>query len=289
MYLTALLVLTVVLARPAPRLLPRWTALRGVPGPALWLWQCVSLGAVIAGLVLAPLAILTFIGDPKSLPSPTDHMVLAALAVTISGLLVLRLLARAHIVGSRLRRVRREHRELVDLLGDSGQLSDEVRVLDHPTATAYCVPGLSHRVVLTSGTIAALAPKELQAVLAHEVAHLRQRHDLVLEFFTVWHTAVPRALRSDRGLEAVQLLIELLADHVARRETGALPVARALVTMARAEHPSGMLGHADFAQIRLQQLSVQGRRPLLAAAAGALGMVAVLAPLALAAMTVWTR
>lgn len=287
MYLAGLIVLTVLLAWPTPRLLPQWTALRGVPGPALWLWQCVSLGAVIAGLVLAPLAILTFIGKRDGLPSPTDHVILAALAAVISGLLGLRLLSRAHIVGRRLRKVRREHRELVDLLGDAGHLSEDVRVLDHPTATAYCVPGLSRRVVLTSGTVAALADEELQAVLAHELAHLRQRHDLVLEFFTVWHTAVPRGLRSDGGLQTVQLFIELLADRSAQRQVGGLPVARALIVLAHAGHPSGTLGHADFAQIRLQQLAVPGRRPFLTGAAGLLGIASVLTPLALAAMTVW--
>ncbi len=289
MYLAGLIALTIALAWPAPRLLPRWTAVQAVPGPALWLWQCVSLGAVMAGLLLAPLAILSVIGDPRGVPSPADHVVLAVVAASISGLVVLRLLARGHVVGRRLRKVRREHRELVDLVGDAGELPDDVRVLDHPTATAYCVPGLSRRVVLTSGTVAALGPQELQAVLVHELAHLRQRHDLVLEFFTVWHTAVPQRMRSDRGLEAVSLLIELLADRVAERAVGRLPVGRALVVLARAEHPSGTLGHADFAQIRMQELAASRRRPLLAAAVVGLGAVILAAPFVSAAMTVVTR
>ena len=33
-------------------------------------------------------------------------------------------------------------------------------------------------------------------MVAHEEAHLRERHDLVLEFFTVLHTATPRLLRT---------------------------------------------------------------------------------------------
>ncbi|MBO1754846.1 M56 family metallopeptidase [Allobranchiibius sp. CTAmp26] len=287
MYLGWLLLLTVVLAWPAPRLLPRWTALRGVPGPALWLWQGVSLGAVVAGLELAPLAVLYVVRVGDGLPAPRDHIVLAAIAALVSALLAGRLLARAHVVGRRLRKVRREHRELVDLLDEpvhAAGLPAQVRVLSHPTATAYCVPGLSRRVVLTSGTIEALPPAELRAVLAHELAHLRHRHDLVLEFFTVWHTAVPRRLRSDRGLETVRLLIELLADRSAERAVGRVPVARALVALARAEHPTGTLGHEDFARIRLEQLTVERRHPALATCAGLLGMAAVLAPLALAAL-----
>ena len=42
--------------------------------------------------------------------------------------------------------------------------------------------------------------EELAAVLAHERAHLRHRHDLVLEFFTVLHTAAPPRLRSAAAL-----------------------------------------------------------------------------------------
>lgn len=289
MYLAGLIVLTVILAWPAPRLLPRWVALRAVPGPALWLWQCVSLGSVLAGLALAPLAILRLIGKPEGLPSPADHIVLAIVAASITGLIVSRLLARAHVVGMRLRKIRREHRELVDLLGKSGELPNDVRVLEHPTATAYCVPGLSSRVVLTSGTVAALGPDELQAVLAHELAHLRQRHDLVLEFFTVWHTAVPRRLRSDWGLETVLLLIELLADRTAERQVGRLPVGRALVVLAQSSHPSGTLGHSNFAQARMRELAVTTRRPLLGVAVMVLGGVILAAPFVLTAMTVATQ
>ena len=78
-------------------------------------------------------------------------------------------------------------------------------------------PGLRRRVVLTEGTLAALPPDELAAVMAHERAHLRARHDLVLEFFTVLHRAVPARLRAPAALREVHLLIEVLADRAARR------------------------------------------------------------------------
>ena len=246
MYLAWSILLAFGLAWPVPRLLPRWHTLRHVPGPALVLWQAVALGAVIAGLELAPLAVLALLRRGRDLPDPTDHVVLALVAAGLSALIVGRLLARAHVVGRRLRRVRREHRELVDLLGHAdphdADLPTGVRVLSHPTPTAYCVPGLTRRVVLTSGTIEALPPEQLRAVLAHEQAHLRGRHDLILEFFTVWHTAVPRRLRSDEGLRTVRLFIELLADRYAVRAAGRLPVGRALVALAQAQHPTGTLG-----------------------------------------------
>ena len=165
------------------------------------MWQAVSLAGVVAALSVAPAGAL----------STTLPVWAVALATLFSGAMLARLLWSGHTVGTRLRTQRREHRLLVDALGaDTG---DHVRVLAHPTPTAYCLPGLRRRVVLTEGTLAALPPDELAAVMAHERAHLRARHDLVLEFFTVLHRAVPARLRAAEALREVHLLIEVLADR----------------------------------------------------------------------------
>jgi Zn-dependent protease with chaperone function len=157
---------------------------------------------------------------------------LVAIAGAVSGLVLARLLVSGHKVGRNLRVIRRRHRELVDLL--AAHDDRHVRVLEHPTPTAYCLPGLSRRVVLTQGTIDTLAERELDAVLAHERAHLAARHDLILEFFTVVHEAVPPFVRSETALREVHLLIEVLADRAAVREVGPVPTARAIVDMAGA-------------------------------------------------------
>ena len=73
------------------------------------------------------------------------------------------------------------------------------------------------RVVLSRGALSALTDEELAAILSHERAHLRARHDLVLEAFTAVHTAFPRFVRSASALNAVRLLVELLADDAAVR------------------------------------------------------------------------
>ena len=59
----------------------------------------------------------------------------------------------------------------------------------------------------------ALEPDELDAVLSHEQAHLRARHDLVLEAFTVLHEAFPRWVSSRAALDEVAMLVEVLADR----------------------------------------------------------------------------
>jgi hypothetical protein len=69
---------------------------------------------------------------------------------------------------------------------------------------------------------------QVDAVVAHEQAHLRQRHEVVMESFTAFYRAVPRPLRSRRPLDAVHLLVEMVADDAASRRTGPAPLRAAL-------------------------------------------------------------
>ena len=166
----ALVLLAVVLAWPAPRVMARRTGFRRAPRAALAVWQCVSLAAVVAALAAGPAII------PATSRSGTGRTAVAVLAVAVSAGMLLRLLYAGHRVGTRLRAVRREHRELVDLLGmprgrdaeagDPGWVDGSVRVLAHPTPTAYCLPGLRRRVVLTEGALRSLPEEQLRAVLA---------------------------------------------------------------------------------------------------------------------------
>ena len=137
------------------------------------------------------------------------------------------LLLSGHRVGRRLRILRARHRELVDIIArHDGQ---RTRVLAHPTPTAYCLPGRHARVVISQGVLDQLPDEQVQAILAHEEEHLRARHDLLVEFFTVVHQTVPPVLRREEAMREVRLLIEALADRAAVRVAGELPTARALL------------------------------------------------------------
>lgn len=222
-----------------PRLLTRWTSLRRAPGEALALWQAVSLTGVVCALLAAPVAALTF---------GSDRPRLLAAAVVVSVLMLARLLWSGHRIGTDLRRMRAQNRELVDLVGDRlhettdgevpprrrGRPEDRIAVVAHGNPTAYCLPGRKDRIVLSQGTVERLDPPQLRAVLAHEQAHLRQRHDLLLELFTVLHEAVPPSLRAPTALREVHLLTEVLADRaaVASGRTDHTTLAHALVSMA---------------------------------------------------------
>jgi hypothetical protein len=107
-----------------------------------------------------------------------------------------------------------------------------LRVLDGPLPLAYCVPGRSPRVVLSGPALDVLDDAQVGAVVAHEQAHLRHRHELVMESFTAFHRAVPRPLRSRTPLDAVHLLLEMVADDAARRRCGSGPLRSALAELS---------------------------------------------------------
>ncbi|WP_298888564.1 M56 family metallopeptidase [uncultured Serinicoccus sp.] len=234
----AVVVAALLLVLGAPRVLPAWTALRRMPGPGLLLWQSVSLAGVLCALLAAPTAVLT-----TGLSQP----LLLGLALLLSGVMLVLLLASGHRVGTDLRRRRSRHRELVDLVGEhlddtlahgaEGITRPDVTVLALGNPSAYCLPGRGHRIVLTRAALDRLGAAELRAVLAHEQGHLDARHDLLLELFTVLHEAVPRGLRVPAALTEVQLLTEALADRIAEQRTGHADLARALVAMAAAATP----------------------------------------------------
>ena len=114
-------------------------------------------------------------------------------------------------------RTRRRHRDLLDLLATPWPAVPGAHVLDHPVPVAYCLPGLRSRLVLSAGVLDALEPAAVAAVLAHERAHLRERHDLVVLPFVAWGATAPFV----RGMVCAQLavaaLVEMRADDVADR------------------------------------------------------------------------
>jgi bla regulator protein blaR1 len=169
------------------------------------------------------------------------------------------------------RRRRAHHRMVVDLVGKSQKWAhahgptrklgtgDGLRILDVAEPLAYCLPGVRSRVVVSEGTLTTLADNEITAILSHERAHLRARHDLVLEMFTAVHAAFPRFVRSASALDAVRLLVEMLADDAAVRAAGPTPLARALVTCAAGRAPSGALAAGGPTTVlRLRRLGGRG-------------------------------
>ncbi len=230
----------------------RWTW--RTPHTAIALWQALGLawGLASIGTLLsfgvAPYGrsvvggVIRFFQAPSALSS--FHMAAVAAGLTLTLLLVGVLLV---AIGTVLR-ARRRHRALLALVAHGDPEVPGTLVVDHPAAAAYCVPGVRSQVVVSAGTLALLAPYELAAVLAHERAHARERHDLVLLPFSSLRRIFPQARIVARTLDAVELLIEMAADDRARRHRPAKELATALLRFAAAgaaPTPAGTLGIAD--------------------------------------------
>ena len=111
-------------------------------------------------------------------------------------------------------RGRARHREVLAL---AGRLRPEIGavVLCDAEPAVYCLPGRGKRIVVTAGALELLDDEQLAAVLAHERAHLDQRHDLVIAWAL---NARARSRGSDSfagRLSESRRLVELLADDVA--------------------------------------------------------------------------
>ncbi|HET6259252.1 M56 family metallopeptidase [Pseudonocardia sp.] len=269
MTLTAfgLLVLGVLLAEPVSRALAaaHWPARD--PVGALLVWQAVGLAGGVALLGSGVMYGLSPLGPSPSVAASVAVGALAvgevppALTVThfaalLAALaLALRLVSVLAVVTLRTLRVRRRHRDLLDLLGTPWPAVPGARVLDHPIPVAYCLPGLRSRLVLSAGVLDALEPAAVRAVLAHEQAHLRERHDLVVLPFVAWGATAPFV----RGMVCAQLavaaLIEMRADDVASAEVTANQLTGALRTMGGAAPAAALSSFTDGLDHRLDRIT----------------------------------
>ncbi|HLQ55618.1 MAG TPA: M56 family metallopeptidase [Streptosporangiaceae bacterium] len=168
-------------------------------------------------------------------------------------------------------RARRRQRDLLSLLAHGDPKVPGALVVDHPAAAAYCVPGLRSRIVISAGTLKLLDQAELAAVLAHERAHLRERHDLVLLPFTALLRAFRWSAVARRAESAVALLVEMLADDHALRHRPARELATALLRVGAAGSrvPSGALA-ADGGEVAVRVARLLRPAPGLSAPALAL-------------------
>jgi Zn-dependent protease with chaperone function len=256
----AFTILALLLSGPVPAMLARASWPMRAPRAAIVLWQSIALAAVLsafsAGIAIAS---RLFVPGPDGRPTATITSEIAVLGwplwtayvvvFTITLLIGARLMLAVLQVAIATRRRRAHHRMMVDLLDMSHDAAPPpactgasgLRILDVKQPFAYCLPGVRSRVVVSEGTLKTLSDNEIAAILTHERAHLRARHDLVLEMFIAVHAAFPRFVRSASALDAVRLLIEMLADDAAVRTAGPTPLARALVACASGRTPSGAL------------------------------------------------
>jgi Zn-dependent protease with chaperone function len=170
---------------------------------------------------------------------------LALIALAISGaaaasVTVLRL-TRTLI---RIRSRAHGHAQAVRIVGHRTDERDVI-ILDAEEPAAYCVSGRPPTIVVTTGALGALDERQLDAVVAHERAHLSGHHPLVVAALRSLAATFPGITLITHGADQVSRLLEMCADDVAARRHGRVALLSGLLALSGVA-PLGALGAADI-------------------------------------------
>nr|WP_246417027.1 M56 family metallopeptidase [Micrococcus endophyticus] len=221
------------------------------------------------------------------------------MAVGAGAGIAVHLLLTTAVTAVRTLRARARHRDAVELVAtgpaDAGRWPGGARgarelPVDDPLA--YCVPGSPRGgealTVVSSGLLARLSPEELDAVVAHERAHLDQHHGLLRLAFAAWARACAWLPTAETARLAVVQVTEMLADDAALRRAPADVLVRALAQAAPGPD-AGPAGQADATGPTSAGLGDRAARlltrpaPLPAAAAALVAAASLALPAATAA------
>ncbi len=222
----------------------RWTS--RAPRAAVMLWQAIGVtGAVAtigAGLAVAvarfgvgfraglgDLAAGLADGHPLSGLGLPD-----ALGLTLAADVAIVLVTVVAVMMVRTVRARARHRRVLDLVGVGSEQAAGALLLDHPRATAYCLPGIRPRIVVSAGALQLLRSSELAAVIDHERGHACEHHGLVMLPLTALAEPLRWIPYARQAPAAVAALLEMAADDYSARHHDRRDLARALVRMGTA-------------------------------------------------------
>lgn len=219
---------------------------------------CAWVGAIViltvgAGHALITNTAVTFcvetlgITDAIRLPtSVATALTVALLAVTI--VVVLHTGRRVVRAMLRTQRCNQRHAEAVRIVGRPTQHRG-VLSIEADRAAVYCVSGGgTSAIVATTAALRLLDDEGLNAVLAHERAHLRGRHHLLVGALTALATALPRLPLMRHAAQCVPPLLEMCADDAAIRHHRRTPLVAGLVVLSTGHRlPEGSLAAAGSA------------------------------------------
>jgi Zn-dependent protease with chaperone function len=230
---------------------------------SLWLVLPVSWVAAVAMAILAAASPFPLAwpgprtGDSRGLlagpPVPGGH------AIAVAGLLLAAgiVLRAAGCLVWELYRGRRDRREHADLVAATCRPGPElgVAIVDHDAPSVYCLPGGRNQIVVSAGALAALTPGQISAVLAHERAHLRCRHHMLLALATGLARAFPYVPLLGQAQPQLGVLAEMAADDAAIRRHRREDLAAALVVLASAAaRPAALTAGGPAAVARLHRM-----------------------------------
>ncbi|WP_065959703.1 M56 family metallopeptidase [Curtobacterium sp. UCD-KPL2560] len=222
----ALVVSALVVVVVAPRVLTRsaWTISH--PRTALVSWSlAVVLGVV--GFVLG-IAFVVLADRPLTDPFRLDDSPTHGLNIGVALLAVLAFVVAVRVrpgadqvaVREAMRAGAAPHREID---------GTPVAVVEADHALACAVPGREGGVLVSTGLADLLRTDELEAVVAHERAHLTQRHAVAVAVAESIERAVPWVPGARAMARSTRVLVEFAADDAAARRVGRDALRRAVL------------------------------------------------------------
>ncbi|MER5355842.1 M56 family metallopeptidase [Kitasatospora sp. NPDC002551] len=251
--LLGLLLLGLLLATTAPRLLTRARWVEREPVLALLVWQCLVVAVLLCcalSLVLAAMAALPALREVLFSCAPNGveaayglHNAegwgrLCAAVLAAGGLQTVFALTREVRTAKALRA--RRHARLAELsppLPESIEPAsgrgarprrERLVVLENVRPEAWSLPGHESRLVVTTGAMRKLTARELAAVLSHERGHVRARHHWLAQGAQALASGFPGVGVFSAFRDQVGELVELAADDRAARRHGRHTTALAL-------------------------------------------------------------
>ncbi|REK88597.1 M56 family peptidase [Streptomyces inhibens] len=243
----ALMILGVLAAATAPRLMARSDWPDREPVLALWVWQCVVAGVLLCcvlAMSLSAAAAWEAVRSPVFRFAP--RVVVEAYALKgygpWAGVLALLLAGGGawtavtltrEVRAARARRRQRRADLLLrsPLLPGEEPLGERLVVLEGDRPGAWWLQHSSPQLVITTSALRRLKGRQLDALIAHEQGHVRARHDLLLYCASALAVGFPQIPVFAAFRDQVHRLVELAADDVASRRFGRLTIALALVEL----------------------------------------------------------
>ncbi|MFE7200441.1 M56 family metallopeptidase [Pseudonocardia alni] len=232
------------------------------PGLALSAWVVTLLAAAGSAVTAAAVLVLPDPSVPdgmlgvavvcwRALARGTEIPWLLLVRLLV-GVTLLALLARvAGLFAASLRRQRRHRTERCGALRAVAEVRDGVWWIPCDDPVAFSLGGGRRGIVVAATGLRRLGPRVVDAVLAHERAHVRGRHHLAVALAVAAADALPRVPLCRAAPGAVGVLCELAADAAAVRRHGPAAVRAALAgTAGRTVTPRGAVGFDAFPEVR---------------------------------------
>ncbi|MGD9620767.1 MAG: M56 family metallopeptidase [Mycolicibacterium sp.] len=208
------------------------TAILGVIGAWIGAVMITSIEAVRDGGRGDVLTVcLNVLGLSRHIGVPQPAVSIAAIAISAAALTATTIFGRRVVLAARrLREHGRRHARAAQVIGrPTGRPG--VVVINARVPVVYCVDGHPPTVVVTTAALDGLDGAQLDAILAHERAHIAGRHHDLLVVLRALAAGLPRMPLFCAAAEAVSDLLEMCADDAAARQHGARPLLSGIATL----------------------------------------------------------